>query len=799
MKPGSSRWRGSALRFALLALATGIAVAAHGQEPEWIRPEAVPGRADALLTELEAATPESATQEKFDEIEKSLGELAPRLDALAARIDVALARSADPVQLEDLRRELAAGAAPLSPWHAALEAEALRVSAAVDRLAHAEATWSATLGRAETADADEAVARRVRASLQLLGEARASLRAWRDRVLALDDRVLERRTAVASALERLEKTAEIQRKGLLVPDRAPLWRSGYARSLPSELPRISESLGRFAAQSREYLLSDPRPLIAQLLFAGLLAVVLHRAGQTARRRAAISPELADATRVLERPISVAMLLALVATPWLQPLAPRRFIQVMALLALIAVARVVSHASRESSRLVLASLFGVLLLDRLGLALEELPSVAQTIFLIEIGIGFALAIRVLRLGGLWGRGRRWVRRGAQIVAVALPIALAAEVGGWSRLATLLGRGTMIAALSAVYVWAAVVALEALLVWTLYSPRWSRLLRGGRLARRLIRWLGVGAWTYLSVVSVGQRDLAAETLRRIFDLGISVGALSVTLGGVFAFALTIVAAPFIARAINVVLEEAVYPRARLSRGMPYALSTMVRYAVYSFAFIAALAAAGVQLSQLSILLGGLGVGVGLGLQDFVKNFAAGLTLLFERRVHVGDVVQIPSREVFGRVLQIGMRAVMVRNWDGAEVIVPNIDLISGAVTNWTLSDQLRRIELPVGVAYGTDPERVPPLLLEVARAHADIIESPPPQALFLGFGESSLDFLLRVWTHRDYDRTSAIRSEIALATHRSLREDGIEIPFPQRDLHVASVAPAVRAAFGAKEDD
>lgn len=259
----------------------------------------------------------------------------------------------------------------------------------------------------------------------------------------------------------------------------------------------------------------------------------------------------------------------------------------------------------------------------------------------------------------------------------------------------------------------------------------------------------------------------------------------------------AAPLLARAIDFALQKGVYPRARLPRGMPYAMSTLVRYAVFTLAFIAALAAAGVELSQLSILLGGLGVGVGLGLQDIVRNFAAGLTLLFERRVHVGDVVQVPSGAIFGRVLEIGMRASLVRNWDGAEVVIPNADLVASAVTNWTLSDQLRRIELPVGIAYGTEPDKVVALLLCVPRGHADVIEHPPPQVLFQGFGESSLDFLVRVWTGSDYDRTLAIRSELALATHRALAEAGITIPFPQRDLHLASVSDEVRAALTGRE--
>jgi small-conductance mechanosensitive channel len=168
-----------------------------------------------------------------------------------------------------------------------------------------------------------------------------------------------------------------------------------------------------------------------------------------------------------------------------------------------------------------------------------------------------------------------------------------------------------------------------------------------------------------------------------------------------------------------------------------------------------------------------------------------------VHIGDVVQIPSHQIFGRVLEIGMRASLVRNWDGAEVVVPNGDLVASAVTNWTLSDQLRRIEIPLGVAYGTDPERVVALLIEVGASHADVIDEPPPQALFQGFGESSLDFLLRVWTDAVYDRTLAIRSEMALAIHRALGEAGITIPFPQRDLHLASVSPEARALLGGSE--
>jgi small-conductance mechanosensitive channel len=792
-------------RIALFALLFGVAAATHAEEhgaEDWIRPEAVPAQADALRSQIAAAAPDPAKRNEVERTEQNLAELAPKLDELRARIDAALEASVPLAKLADLRRELTAGASALEDWQKPLEAELLRVSAALDALARAQETWSATAGRPEVAAADEVVARQVRATLDRLKKTRASLTAWRDRVLALVDRLVGRRMALASTLARLDQSAKAERTTLLVPDRAPLWQSGYADALRSELPRVPETFASFATSTREYLIDDLRPLIAQVLLGVLLAVAFDRAARAHRRRAT-APELADATRALERPYSIAVLLALLTTPWIHPLAPRRFTQLFALLALIPVARIVTHASSEVSRLVLASLFGLLVLDRVALAIEGLPAVSQTVFMIEMGLGLALAIRVARRGGLPGE-RGWVRRGARFVALALALALAAELGGWTALATLIGRGGLTAALAAVYVWAAVAALDGLVVWILQSPPGQRYARDRSLvvqrrARRLVRWLAAALWLYLLLTAVGLREAAGHGLRRALDAGISVGALSLTLGGVLAFTLTIVAAPIVARLINAALSEAVYPRAHLARGMPYALSTTVRYLVYMLAVVVALAAAGVRLDQLSIMLGGLGVGVGFGLQDFVKNFAAGLALLFERRVHVGDVVQIPSREVFGRVREIGMRAVMVRNWDGAEVIVPNIDLISGAVTNWTLSDQLRRIELPVSVAYGTDPEQVVSLLVEAARAHNDVLEHPPPQALFQALGESSLDFLLRVWSDSDHDRTLAIRSELVLAAHRSLREAGIAIPFPQRTLHLASVSPEVRAAFEGKGED
>jgi potassium efflux system protein len=196
---------------------------------------------------------------------------------------------------------------------------------------------------------------------------------------------------------------------------------------------------------------------------------------------------------------------------------------------------------------------------------------------------------------------------------------------------------------------------------------------------------------------------------------------------------------------------------------------------------------------VIAGGLGVGIGFGLQGAVNNFVSGLILLFERPLHVGDAVQLPAQNLWGEIRRIGIRASVIRTWEGAEVIVPNGQLIADSVTNWTLTDRRRRVEIDVGVQYGTDAQRVLDLLVEVGRGHSRVLDEPEPNALFLGLGDSSLDFRLRTWI-ADFDHGLSVRSELAVAIQRALAEAGIGVPFPQRDLHLRTVSPDAASEIG-----
>lgn len=232
-----------------------------------------------------------------------------------------------------------------------------------------------------------------------------------------------------------------------------------------------------------------------------------------------------------------------------------------------------------------------------------------------------------------------------------------------------------------------------------------------------------------------------------------------------------------------EFGIFSRFELDSGLKYAILTMSRYGLFTMGAIMALSAIHLDLGRLSWLMAAMGVGLGFGLQEIVSNFVCGIILLIERPVRVGDVVTIGSTS--GKVQLINIRATSVINFDRQELIVPNRNLITREVTNWTRSDTVIRLVVPIGVTYGTDVDRVTQLLLEIAQAQPDILPEPPPQALFLRHGESSLDFELRVFIP-DPSTKLPLQHRLNREINRRLAELGIAIPFPQRDLHIVSSA-------------
>jgi small-conductance mechanosensitive channel len=297
------------------------------------------------------------------------------------------------------------------------------------------------------------------------------------------------------------------------------------------------------------------------------------------------------------------------------------------------------------------------------------------------------------------------------------------------------------------------------------------------------LAVGALVALYfLVSWGLYDDVPQAIGSVMHVGFTMGSWQPNVGLILAAVLCLYGSLLISRSVQSILAEEVFPRRGVERGVQLSMGRLLHYAIVLVGFLLALGILGVNFTNVTIIGGALGVGIGFGLQTIVNNFVSGLILLFERPVRVGDYIEIGG--LWAEIKKIGLRATVVETFDRADVVVPNSDFISNQVTNWTRTNRLMRVKIPVGVAYGSDVPLVMKILLECAEDNPSVVSTPKTQVFFRGFGESSLDFEVRLHI-LDIDSRFIVESEILQEIDRQFREAGVEIPFPQRDLHLRSV--------------
>jgi potassium-dependent mechanosensitive channel len=310
---------------------------------------------------------------------------------------------------------------------------------------------------------------------------------------------------------------------------------------------------------------------------------------------------------------------------------------------------------------------------------------------------------------------------------------------------------------------------------------------RLAIVIAAVLAMGA----ILVALGPRGLTAyEVFGRLHDtlLGAGIAGITISLGTILAAAVLLLLGLLATRAVQRWLERQFLPRTSLDPGLQHSVSAIVGYVGVIAVAALALAEAGIDLQKIALIAGALSVGIGFGLQSVVSNFVSGLILLAERPIRVGDSIVVKGEE--GWVRRIRVRATEIETFERASVIIPNSELITGVVKNWTHANTMGRIILKLGVDYGSDPEQVRDLLLACAHEHPQVVEVPPPRALLLNFGDSALEFELRCVV-KDFDWSLVVKSDLYFAILKRLRAAGIRIPAPQREVRVVGGGAAALA--------
>ncbi len=373
------------------------------------------------------------------------------------------------------------------------------------------------------------------------------------------------------------------------------------------------------------------------------------------------------------------------------------------------------------------------------------------------------------------------------SVLLSVVLVAELAGYAHLALYLIDAFLLTVFAFLETWMLYLVTIGLIEMMLNRLPFT-LIRDNRpviLAR--IRPLLVSLFTGLLIivclVTWEVFPTREEALRYLFSMGFSVGALKVSLGILLMAAAVLYGSFLISWTIQALLLQEILPRRQMSQGVRISITRLVHYGIILVGFLLTLRTLGFGLTNLTIIGGALGVGIGFGLQAIVNNFASGLILLFERPIKVGDTVQIG--DVMAVVKRLGLRSTVVQTLDNAEIVIPNSSLVTEKVTNWTLANRRVRVRIPVGVAYGSDIAKVTEILLKCANDQKSVLKFPKPEALFLEFGDSSLNFELRVWIDEFLESTGEIQDSLNRAINQAFEEAGIEIPFPQQDLHLRSV--------------
>jgi len=300
-------------------------------------------------------------------------------------------------------------------------------------------------------------------------------------------------------------------------------------------------------------------------------------------------------------------------------------------------------------------------------------------------------------------------------------------------------------------------------------------------RFINFIASIVLIYYILIILGWSDAVVGSLSDWLSNSYKIGSLTFSWGKLFVFLFIIWFSIFLAKIVRAVLEDDMLNKVKMEEGLPHTIAMMARYSLITLGVILAFSALGMPMSDLAIIFSAFGVGIGFGLQSIFNNLVSGFILLFERPIKIGDTIEVG--ELVGTVRSIGIRASNIRTFDGAEIIVPNGNLISNEVVNWTLSDQRRRIEIKVSVSYKTDPARVTKILLGLLEGHEDVANDPQPGIYFIEMGDNALIFRVLFWTYQ-YGKWYSIRSKIMYEIFDTLKAAGIEIPYNQLDLHLRS---------------
>lgn len=650
--------------------------------------------------------------------------------------------------------------------------------------------WTATLEQVRGTPGLDLVANSVQREVDAIQKLRSEAQHQLNQILTLQNQIAEQDREIVGVLQQLNEARERLRGRLLERDSRPLWTRRQTPVSGESVSTAIYSSGRraFTGTTRFARASGLQLVATGVIYLIALLIAFRCRRQARRAETTVSP---DVQRLFGRPFSVALLASLLTTVGIMNTGPTGVSFVICLVYIVPVLRLLPALIAPEMRKLLFAISIFYFLQWAYLILQ-FGAVFKREFIVAIIFAAILvftwlarpSLLTLQPSSSWSRTLFII--GIRIGIAVLALSLVANIVGFVSLSQILGSATLFSAFTFAWLYAVVKLFEGAIAVAV-SSKWfqslpeTRAEAVDRFGKKLLILCASLIWVNVNLYLFTVRDIVLRAVKEVLQYPIGFGKVHVTLDGILTLCLFLLLGYVIANIAKFIMEEVLLPPLSLRGGLAFAISRVTYYVLLTTMFFAALTNAGVELNKFTVITGAIGLGVGFGLQNIVSNFASGLIILFERPFRVGDTVEAAG--VAGTVRRIGARSTTVLTSQYAEAIVPNSNLLANEVINWTLTSARRRVEVPVGVAYGTDPQLALRLLIEVAEANPRILKEPRPEAFFLGFGDSALNLELRFWAAQSI--WFELKSEIGLAIFQALHRAGIDIPFPQREVHVHAI--------------
>ena len=673
-----------------------------------------------------------------------------------------------------------------------LTAAAEKLEAKLKEIKDMTANWQRV--KDEAVDLPAALLERVEVILSTTGELEALTNEKLNRVIELQNASMAARNVITPIEERINSYGRTRQTRLFEQNTAPIWAITTEHIADSSERATQRFTGTLQRDFLSWTETSEAAIGAHFLLLPLLILMLFRLKNATRE---------EPSAALARPVASAVLIWMLLGVAIYATSPAAVRVIYVTVAMVVAGVLLLNYLPKNMRTAVIAFLVVAVFEQVFsgfLITEHLP---RTAYFVTGIVLLVIAFFARRRGTLdaivsWGAPRSLIVATVWTWVVLVAISVVANVVGYVHLAQLFVAGVIDSIVVFLVLFAgsssiAEIVEAALSLKSLDNFRSiaNNRFRLNRVLRRPLLWLSLLLWVWATSRGFGIDGWLVDSLRNIFLAEMSIGEVTLSLRGIIVFVFAIWAAVWISRIVRAVLNQDVLPRMDLPRGVPNTISMTAHYSIIMIGLLLGVGFMGIDLSSLAFVVGALGVGIGFGLQNLVNNFVSGLILIFEAPIQVGDTVEVGN--LMGRVVQIGIRTSRVRTYSGSEVIVPNGELVSNQVINWTLSDRRRRLELGVGVAYGTDPTKVTEILRGVVLAEEDVLDDPEPIIIFSEFGDSALNFRVLAWI-ADFDTGFSMTHKLNTAINQALADAGITIPFPQRDLHLRTIPETAAGQAG-----